>query len=189
MERLSIEQIQALDCFIVPKNTALPTALGVVKHAATIFDLVREIESSRDKESVVVLDFPNDEVLNLINRKPDLFPIAAAVLDGVPGADYEVIFKNSSFNLPLVDMTELLKAMRHLNEAVNHQAQVKMGSTQGGTAEERVEAQIEKRAARISDGAVRRAASRAPQPVSLSDHHTRSGGDADEPDDGDADGA
>jgi hypothetical protein len=176
-ERLALADITALDCFIVPHGAVVPTSVGTAKSVTGVFDLAKYISDGKDAKSpIVIVSFTNLEILDLINRKADLFPISAAVLASVPGADYDVLFENSSYQLPQVEVTELIAAVKEFTSDVNLEAQELMGHRDTDDAVTEVDRSINKRAERISANAVRRAASTAPKPVDLFD--IRHGGSA-----------
>lgn len=167
-ERLSIDEVVAIDAFIVPGNTALPATLGIVRHAATIFELVELVLAARKTDAPAILDFPDLDILQLINQKGHMFPIAAAVLEDVPGADYEVLFNNSSYSLPRVGMLDLMKALADVAVGANVLAQEATGDKRPVGGVSRIEDKMERRAEKISQGVVRRNIAKAPEPVSLS---------------------
>jgi len=179
-ERLALEDIIAIDCFVVPSGAIVPTIVGTTKVVTGILDLARIVSEGKDSKSpIVIVSFTNLEILEFVNRKADLFPIACAVLLSVPGADYDVIFENSTYLMEKVEVTELIAAAQEYNSEVNYEAQELMGDISNVQGESRLEHDITKRAEKISKGAVRRASGTAPKPVDLAEarknlqfHHT-----------------
>lgn len=184
-ERLTLDEVVNIDCFVVPANTALPATLGVVRHASTIFELVTLVLDARKEDAPAIVDFPNLDILQLVNQKAAFFPIAAAVLIDVPGTDYEVLFNNSSYNLPQVGMLELIKAQTDIQLGANLLAQEAIGDKPAPQGVSRIEDKMQKRAHSISTGVVRRNITSAPEPVSLKSQSSRAQIEADDNSDDD----
>lgn len=161
-ERLKVEEIMSLDLLLVPKGVVVPTEAGSVQQAATLIEVINICQAAGD--DIPIIHIEDKKVIDIINRNSELFPLAVAVLDDVPGGDYDVVFNNYSHLLPSITIGELLGAAHDESAEANQVAQQRMAG-KGAVAGS---ARVEERSARIEEKTRVRVSSAAPIPVSIS---------------------
>lgn len=161
-ERLTHKDIVNLDMLLVPKGVVLPAEAGVVKTAATIIEGIKLVLDAQSDE-IPVVHIEDRQVLDVFNKHAAEMPLSIAILDEVPGGDYDVTFNNYTHLLPSITIGELLEATKGESAEVNAVAQAKMhGKTRPQTDEK-----VERRSMVIVDRAVNRAIATAPVAVSI----------------------
>lgn len=160
-ERLTMAEIVNLDCLIVPKGVVLPAQAGVVVQAATIIEAVKHILDSVD--DIPVIHISDRGVLDVLNRHATEFPLAIAVLDDVPGGEYDVVFNNYTHMMPAISIGEFMEASSTDDVSVNISAQNQMAGRRDAS-NDRTHA----KGSAIAKRAVERAVAKAPIPVSIS---------------------
>lgn len=163
-ERPDGDDVLDVEVFLVPRGVVLPTSVGRVVDIANLRELITALDATEAQGSFLIAHIEDAGLRTMIAKSPELIPVRAAVLTGVPGGDYDVLFDNSTYTLvsvPLVDVSSSLDGM--IREA-NQQAQGILEGTTSTKAE-----RIEKRSQRIQAGATLRNAASAPRPMSLAD--------------------
>lgn len=167
-ERLQPDEIVSLDVLLVPKGCVLPKEAGVVVSVTSIVEFVEAVADGGDEPNgtVPVIYVVGKDVLDIVNRHANLFPLAVAVLENVPGGEYDVVFSNYTHLLPAIDIGQLLEATRIDDAEVNRMAQstLPIHESERPASGERSKA----RAERINHRTTKRVSSSAPAPQSLS---------------------
>lgn len=166
-ERLTKEQIVVLDVLLVPKGVVLPAEAGVVVEAATVIEAI-QIVLNANVDDIPVIHISDKIVLDIFNKHASAFPLAIAMLDEIPGGEYDVAFNNYTHMLPSISIGELLEASHADAADINLTAQSKLHGRKGHNVDERVA----RRSDAINQRVKSRSVAKAPIAISLNQRAT-----------------